>query len=196
MMAWVRFLSEDLTVDEFFSTVPWLGLRLCIISTPIYLNYFFTNIAQAVAVAALSAATGAIPIPGVGGAIDVILIGGTIMVYYRQFGLNNVTPEEQNLLKKNYRKVIQRYGFRQAADFTATIAPKTLGIIFGVEEVASFIPIIGIAIAGSISFAFTFRYLWQAINELEETAIAVWDNAAKQSVKDSLETRTNNLQLE
>ena len=59
------------------------------------------------------------------------------MVYYRQFGLNNITTEEQNLLRKNFREIIQRYGFRKAADFAATFGPKTLGIIFGVEEVYS-----------------------------------------------------------
>ncbi|CAB4036395.1 interferon-inducible GTPase 5-like [Paramuricea clavata] len=106
--------------------------------------------AQAGAVAAISAATGAILIPGVGGAIVVALIGGTIAVYYRQFGFNNTTPEELDVLDKKYREIIETYQFT----------------------------------AGSISFAFTLRYLLRSINELEEVAMTVWDNAAKRSVRD------------
>ena len=144
--------------------------------------------------AALSAATGAIPIPGVGGVIDVILIRGTIMVYYRQFGLNNTTLEEDTLLEKKIRDIVERYSFRSVLDFAPAIATKTFGLMLGVEEVSTFIPIIGIVIAGSISFAFTLHYLLKAINELEEAAMAVWDNAAKQSINDSLDTSTNNSQ--
>ncbi len=32
-ITWVRFLPEDLIVDEFFSTVPGKNFDLCIIST-------------------------------------------------------------------------------------------------------------------------------------------------------------------
>ena len=116
------------------------------------------------------------------------------MVYYRQFGLNNTTPEKHTLLGKKIRDIIERYSFRSAVDFAPAIATKTFGLMLGVEEVSTFIPIIGIVIAGSISFAFTLRYLLHAINELEEAAMAVWDNAAKQSIKDSLDTSTNNSQ--
>ena len=38
----VRFLPEDLIVDEFFSTVPGKNFDLCIISTRTYLiSYFY-----------------------------------------------------------------------------------------------------------------------------------------------------------
>ena len=134
--------------------------------------------------ATVSAATGVIPIPGVGGAIDAVLIGGTITVYYRQFGLNNTTPEELEVLDKKIKEIIERYHIRSAAELASTVATKTFGIMLGVEEVSKFIPIIGMVIAGSISFAFTLRYLLRSIKELEEAAMAVWDNAAERSVKD------------
>ena len=129
--------------------------------------------------AAVSAATGVIPIPGVGVAIDAVLIGGTITVYYRQFGLYNTTPEELDLLDKKIKEIIERYHFSSAAEFAKTVVTKTFGIILGVEEVSKFIPIIGMVIAGSISFASTLRYLLRSIKELEEAAMAVWDNAAR-----------------
>ena len=134
--------------------------------------------------AAISAATGAIPVPVVGGVIDVVLIGGTITVYYRQFGLNNTTSEELEVLDKKIKEIIERYHFSSGAEFAKIVATKTFGIILGVEEVSKFIPIIGMVIAGSISFAFTLRYLLRSIKELEEAAMAVWDNAAKRSVRD------------
>ena len=133
--------------------------------------------------ATVSAGTGAIPIPVIGGVIDTALIGGTIMSCYRKFGLHNTTPEALALLDQKYREIITRYHFRSAGELVFTAATKTVGLILGVEEVSKFIPIIGMVIASSISFAFTLRYLLRSINELEEAAIAVWDNAAKQSVQ-------------
>ena len=39
--AWIRFLPEDLIVDEFFSTVPGKNFDLCIISTRTKTHLFF-----------------------------------------------------------------------------------------------------------------------------------------------------------
>ena len=148
---------------------------------------YHSDTAQAVAVAAVSAGTGAIPILGVGAVVDFVLISGTIAVYYTQFGLNNTTAEELKLLGKKYMEIIARYQFSSATEFASTFATKSIGAVFAVEQVSAFIPIIGIALAGSISFAFTLRYLFLSINELEEAAMAVWDNAAKRASTD----RTN-----
>ncbi len=41
--AWVRFLPEDLVVDEFFSTVPGKNFDLCIISTRTKTQYLYKN---------------------------------------------------------------------------------------------------------------------------------------------------------
>ncbi|CAB4016205.1 interferon-inducible GTPase 5-like [Paramuricea clavata] len=147
---------------------------------------------QAVAVATISAGAGAIPIPCVGGVIGTILITGTMMVYYRQLGLNNTTAEERALLDEKYRGIIERYQSRSPNDVVSILSTKALTVIVGVEEVSKYIPLIGLAIASSIGFALTLRYLLKCINELEEAAIAVWDNAAKRSIQDGSDTSTKN----
>ena len=48
-----------------------------------------------------------------------------------------------------------------------------------VQDVCEYIPTVGTTIAGSISFALTLHYLLRCVNELEELAVAVWDEAAK-----------------
>ncbi len=133
--------------------------------------------------ATISAGAGAIPIPGVGGAIDFALIRGTIMSYYIQLGLNDTTSEERALLDKKYNDIINRYKSGSVKEFASTIVTKALGLMIGIEEISKYIPIIGVVIASSVGFAFTLRYLIRCINELEEAAIAVWDNAAKRSVQ-------------
>ena len=55
--------------------------------------------AQAVAVAAISAGAGAIPIPVIGSVIDACLIRGTILMYFRQLGLNNTASEDHDSLE-------------------------------------------------------------------------------------------------
>ena len=135
--------------------------------------------------ATVSAATGAIPVPGVGGFIDAVLIRGAIMTFFRQLGLNDTSSKERDLLDKKYTDIIDRYRSLAGSTkkFVATLVGKSLGVALGIEEVSKYIPIIGIVIASSISFAYTLRYLLKAINELEEAAVAVWDTAAKRSVR-------------
>ena len=51
------------------------------------------------------------------------------------------------------------------------------------QYVSKYTPIVGPVIAGTISFVLTLRYLRRCVNELEEVALAVWDEAAKQSTQ-------------
>ena len=134
--------------------------------------------------AACSAGTGAIPLPVVGGFIDVVIIGATLAIYYKEFGLEHRTPEELALLDKKSKEIIKRYSLRSTTELVANIGTKSFGVLFAVEEVSKFIPIIGLAIAGSISFALTLRYLRCSIDELEDAALAVWDKVAERSSQD------------
>ena len=101
----------------------------------------------------------------------------------KEFGLQNKTPEELALLEQKYIEIIMRYNLGTNAVLAANIVTKSLGAILPVEEVAKFIPIIGSIIAGSISFAFTLRFLLRSIGELEEAALAVWDKIAERSTQ-------------
>ena len=134
--------------------------------------------------ATLSAAGGAIPIPGVGGVLDIVLIRCTVKAYCKQLGLNNSTTEEIALLDTKYKEIIQRYeSIISAKELASSVVTKASGIMIGVEEISKYIPIFGIVIASSAAFALTLRYLLSAVAELEEAAIAVWDNAANLSIR-------------
>ena len=150
--------------------------------------YSTVPIAQAVLVASLSGAASGIPVPVLGSVVDFVLIRGTVTAYYVQLGLNNTTSEERDMLDKKYREIIDKYSPGTVKEFASNAVSKTMGVIFGVEEVSKYIPFIGVVIASSISFAFTLKYLISAVNELEETAIAVWDNAAKRLSQDGANT--------
>lgn len=134
--------------------------------------------------AGCSAATGAIPIPLAGVVLDGVLIGATIMIYHKEFGLQNKTPEELSLLGPKYIEIIMRHNkLGKHPELIASFVSRSLGAILPVEQVAKFIPIVGSIIAGSISFAFTLRFLLRCIGELEEAALAVWDKIAERSIE-------------
>ncbi len=117
--------------------------------------------------ATISAGAKEILIPGVGAAIDLPLIKGTIMTYYRQMGLSNTTSEERALLETKYKEIIDRYQSaslkRSIKEFTSTVVTKALVVMIGVEEISKYIPIIGIAIASSVGFSVTLHYLIRCI---------------------------------
>ena len=129
----------------------------------------------------------ALPIPAVEDDIDVARIGGAVGVYYRQLGLNNLKSDDLESLDTKFREIIERYQPSSTIEFASPIETKK----GGVEVVLKFIPVIGRAIAGSKSFAITIGYLTSALDEMEEAALAVWDNAAEKSMKKSLKTTTS-----
>ena len=135
--------------------------------------------------AAISAGTGAIPVPGLGCAIDTACIAVTLKIYQVEFGLGKATPEELGLLNKKCREVVKRYQVTSVVELLKSVVTKRIAVLLGVEEVSKFIPILGLVIAGSISFATTFYFLNRSINEMEEVALALWDNAARRSVKEA-----------
>ena len=138
--------------------------------------------------ATLSAGAGAIPIPVIGGAFDFVLIRVTVKAYFKQLGLNNKTSEELTMLDTKYKEIIRRYESNTSAkEFASTVLTKVSGVMIGVEEISKFIPVFGVFIASTAVFALTLRYLLSAISELEEAAIAVWDNAAQRSIENDSE---------
>ena len=150
----------------------------CIISHLIIIIFWQINIARAVVVAAISAATGIIPVPVVGAVIDAGLIARTITVYYEQLGLVNITSDNCKLSGK-YKDVLGKFFCRSTGELISKLAWEE-GAKLATGEVANYIPFIGLAIAGGISFGFTLQYLLRCIQELEVVALAVWDKAAEQ----------------
>ena len=141
-------------------------------------------VAQAGAVATLAAGAGAVPVPAVGLVVDLVLIRATVKAYCKQLGLTNRTSEELDLLDTKYKDIIQRYeSIISAKELSLNATSKEYAVMVGVEQISKFIPIVGSFIASTAVFVFTLRYLLSAISELEEAALAVWDNATKRSVQ-------------
>jgi hypothetical protein len=134
-------------------------------------------------VATISAGTGVMPLPGVGGVVDSALLVGTIHIYFRQLGLKETPSINRSFLNEKYREIIDKYISSTMKDIVFNVAA-SLGTLTALEEICKYIPLIGLGIAMGVGFAKTLRYLIKTINELEEVAMAVWENAAKRSIEE------------
>ena len=74
--------------------------------------------------AAISAGIDAIPIPGLGCAIDTACIAVTLEFYQVEFGLGKATPEENRLLNKRYREVVNRYQVTSVVELLKSVVTK------------------------------------------------------------------------
>ena len=139
--------------------------------------------------ACASAGAGAsIPIPGLGLVADVALIINATSIYYREMGLDDLPVDQLARLPTRIQEIIiNRYRIKSVKDLATSAASKSLAMSMGVEEASKVIPIVGSVIGGTISFIFMLHYLHRCISELEEAALAVWDDAVKRSVEDSLQ---------
>ncbi len=107
-------------------------------------------------------------------------------MYYRELGLDNLTGDQLAKLPTRIQEIIgNRYRIKSIKDLATSAASKKLAKSMAVEEASKVIPIVGAVIAGTISFTFMLDYLLRCISELEEAALAAWDDALKRSVEDS-----------
>ncbi len=121
-----------------------------------------------------------IPIPGGAVAADVALIISATAMYYRELGLDDLTGDQLVKLPTHIQEIIaNRYRIKSFKDLATSVASKKLVKSMAVEEASKVIPIVGAVIASTISFTFTLHYLLCCISELEEAALAAWDDAAK-----------------
>lgn len=133
-------------------------------------------------VASASGAAALVPIPGLSVAVDVGLITNEISFYRTQLGLpEEGSPEFAKLTVTNQEKVrkICLTTTSQVAGFLAAYASET-----ALEEFSRFIPIVGLAIAGSMSFATTYYGLQHCLKKGEESALSILNEAAQVSVDD------------
>ena len=146
----------------------------------LFVHEILLCIAQAVVVTSISAATGAVPFPGVGAVLDLPLIYLTIKRYYSQFGLDGVTTENL-LIDQKHKEIMKRYQLGSSTDVINMLATRAYTLVTGIEEVSKYILTIGTALAASVSFAVTLHYLTRSVTEMEEAALAVCCDAVEQS---------------
>ena len=134
-------------------------------------------------VALASAAVPLPPIPGLSFGVDMVLIRYEISQYLAQIGIPKEGSEIFDILGDTTKKqVISLYlNFASAAGISAVLA-REAGAGIATEEFVRFIPFIGSAIAGTLSFAGTFTVLRIALNKIEAVALAVLEDAAQRSV--------------
>ena len=115
-------------------------------------------------------------------AADIKLLTREIKLYRSQLGLpEENSPEFQRMTVENQAR------FRQFCTTSAALVAERLisyAASSAVEEVARYIPIVGIAIAGSISFYTTYYFLRDSLDELEKTAMDYLDKVNTKVGKD------------
>ena len=136
-------------------------------------------------VAGASAAVAFVPIPGLSYGVDIALVTYEINQFLAQLGIPKEGSQMFEILGDTTKKqVVSLYlNFASAAGIASFLA-KGASSAVAAEEVARFIPYIGSAIAGTLSFAGTFAVLHVALNRIEAVALAVLEDAAQRSVDD------------
>ena len=136
-------------------------------------------------VAGASAAAALAPIPGLSFGVDTALMYGEITQYLAQLGIPKEGSEIFVMLPNaTKQQVVSLYrNFASIAGIVSLFASE-FGTGAAAEEVVRFIPFIGSAIAGTLSFAGTFAILRMALNRIEAVALAVLEDAAQQSLDD------------
>ena len=137
-------------------------------------------------VAGASASVAFAPIPGLSFGVDTALITYEISQYLAQLGIPKVGSKIFETLGDTTKQQIVSLllSFATAAGITSFLA-KEASTEGAAEEFVRFIPYIGLAIAGALSFAGTFVVLRKALNRIEAVASAVLGDAAQRSVDDS-----------
>ena len=123
-------------------------------------------------VASASAAAAAVPLPGLNIAVDLAMITQEMNLYKSQLGLTELklrkmSPEDQERF--------QKFCIANIVNLATSLTTYSAGTT--IEEFARFIPFIGSAIAGGISFACTYSFLHKSLDELEKIAVRYVTNA-------------------
>ena len=122
-------------------------------------------------VAAASAAAAVVPVPGFSIAVDSALILHEISCYRSQLCLPSLETSDFLKLSVATQGRIREVSIQSTAQLFAFLAPYALES--GIEEYVRYVPLIGSAIAGGLSFAATFAALRGCLQKVEEASLAV-----------------------
>ena len=124
-------------------------------------------------IAALSLGGAVIPVPGLSIVADITFLTLEMKLYRSQLGLpEKNSPKFLRMTVENQAKV-RKFCITTAAEFAKRL--NSYAKSSAVEEVARYIPIVGILMAGSISFYTTYYFLRDSLDELEKTAMDYLD---------------------
>ena len=131
------------------------------------------------AVASLSAAVAVFPIPGLSIFVDIGLILNEFAFYRCQLGLPEKGTAQFEKLPFDTQEAVSKICITTAAQLAVFLAFYVAES--AVEEVVSFIPILGSLIAGSLSFTTTYLALRKCLESVKETALLVLKEAASEA---------------
>ena len=138
-------------------------------------NDFFSNsiLGRIWKIATLSLFGAIIPAPGLSVAADITLLTSEMKLYRSQLGLpEENSPEFLRMSIENQAKV-RKFCITSAAEVTKLLISYVASS--AVEEVARYIPILGSAIAGSISFSSTYYFLHRSLDKFQKIAMDYLD---------------------
>ena len=130
-------------------------------------------------VASASAAAAMVPIPGLSVAVDIGLMIKEITFYRTQLGLPEEGSDEFANLHVNTQDDVRKVCLTTATQLSGFLAAYAAEA--SAEEFTRFIPLIGLVIAGGMSFATTYYGLKHCLEEVEKVALTVLDEAAQKS---------------
>ena len=134
-------------------------------------------------VAAASFTGALIPLSVVSIAVDAILLRKEIDLYQSQLiGLSNKNSDEFLKITPELRQKLQKFWAERTEQIPQLLA--AYGASSAVEEAARYIPMLGIVIAGSISYTSTYCFLERYLNELESTGLEFIDEVNTRAVED------------
>ena len=141
---------------------------------------FFSNsiLGRIWKIATVSFFGAAIPVPGVSIAADITLLTSEMKLYRSQLGLpEENSPEFLRMSIENQAK-IRKFCITSVAEVIKLLI--SYAASSEVEVVAGFIPILGIAIAGSVSFSSTYYFLHRSWDKFQKIAMDYLDEVNTQ----------------
>ena len=133
-------------------------------------------------VATASAAAAIIPVPGLSIVVDSALILHEISFYRSQLCLPSLGSSDFFKLSVATQGLIREVSIQSTAQLYAFLAPYALES--GIEEYVRYVPLIGSALAGGLSFAATFAALRGCLQKVEEASLAVIKESAEKGSED------------
>ena len=133
-------------------------------------------------VATASAAAAVVPVTGFSIAVDSALILHEISYYRSQLCLPSLGSSDFLKLSVATQGRIRTVSIQSTAQLFAFLAPYAMES--SIEEYVRFIPVIGSAIAGGLSFAVTFSALRGCLQKVEEASLAIIKESAENGSED------------
>ena len=129
------------------------------------------KVAAASAASSTAAAT-IVPLGFYNVGINVALVFRELSFYRSQLGLPEVRSAEFEKLRLATQEKVRRVGFTAAAQLSEFLAPY-YAAQSTVEQALRYVPIVGVAIASSMSYGATYYALYKLLGAVEDAALSV-----------------------